>query len=184
MLLERWLFWPRWPENIEKDGIIACVGFLKVSWATAYLEQRQFLLISTQVSGEAFKTLFQNKCYSLACSPSPRSAGFCSRRGVGYGCAGEDFTLEYGGWWRCCCVASRVDEKFRTTLCSYWQCLVWKSAVHVVTLSTFKHAFGLESDTLLQNFFMDAVLQIPDVQDAGHYVLFTEACGHVNTSNW
>lgn len=82
--------------------------FLKVGWALFKIEQRQFLLISTQGSGKTLQFSLKTNVTALAV-PTPSAV-----RCVDSGYVREDFTLKWGGWFRCC-AASKVDEKFRTT---------------------------------------------------------------------
>lgn len=137
VFLERCLSWHQWSKNTEEDGITMCMWFLKVSQAITSIEQRQSLLTSIRVSGKTVKLSFKTNVTALP-APTP-SAGFHHLSScVGSGCVREEFTPSCGGWLRCC-VVSKVDEKFRTTLCNYWQCFV---------LSTLKHAFGFEMTCL------------------------------------
>lgn len=138
----------------RKRWIVMCVWLLQVNWAIPSTEQGQFLPRSTQALGNTLKPFFKTNFRALTvCTPS---AGFCWHT-CGY--VREEFTLDSVGWLRCC-VVSKMGEKFRTTLCNYWQCFVLKSTADIVTLSTLKYAFGLENDVLMQSFVTACKMQV------------------------
>lgn len=93
---------------------------------------------------QGFRTPFQNKMSQLCLFPPLLQLERCRCWRVR---AVLDLTLQYRGWLRCC-VVSKADKKFRTTLCNSWQCFVLKSAVYLVTLSTWKKPFALEMTCL------------------------------------